>query len=165
MSGTPRLGLPFLSAGQAQKEFTHNEALQTLDIVAAPAVEQTPLDDPPASPAVGSCYIVGDSPTGTWAGKSQNLAGFTTGGWRFVPPLEGFSVYVKAEAQSACYHAGAWEIGVVRGSSLVIGGVQVVGSRTSAIASPSGGTTVDSEGRAAIDQILSALHQHGLIAT
>ena len=165
MSGTPRLGLPFLSAGQAQKEFTHNEALQTLDIVAAPAVEQAALDDPPASPALGSCYIVGDSPTGAWAGKSQNLAGFTSGGWRFVPPLEGFSVYVKAVAQPACYRAGAWEIGVVRGSSLVIGGVQVVGSRVSAIAAPSGGTTVDGEGRAAIDQILSALREHGLIAT
>jgi hypothetical protein len=128
-------------------------------------VEQAALDDPPASPALGACYIVGDSPTGTWAGKSQNLAGFTSGGWRFVPPLEGFSVYVKAEAQPACYRAGAWEIGVVRGSSLMIGGVQVVGSRVSAIASPSGGTTVDGEGRSAIDLILSALREHGLIAT
>ena len=35
MSGTPRLDLPFLSAGQAQKEFTHNEALQTLDLIVA----------------------------------------------------------------------------------------------------------------------------------
>src|SRR5206468_6591956 len=164
MSSTPRLGFPFLSAGQAQKELTPNEALQTLDIVAAPAVEQT-LDDPPAAPALGSCYIVGDSPTGAWAGKSQNLAGFTTGGWRFVPPLEGFSVYVKAVAQPACYRAGAWEIGVLRGSSLVIGGVQVVGSRGAAIASPSGGTTVDAEGRAAIDHILRAVREHRLLAT
>jgi hypothetical protein len=132
MSGTPRLGLPFLSAGQAQKEFTHNEALQTLDISVAPAVEQAPLQDPPASPALGSCYIVGDSPTGAWVAKSQNIAGFTTGGWRFVPPLEGFAVYVKAEAQAACYRAGTWEIGVLRGSSLVIGGDQVVGSRVAA---------------------------------
>ena len=53
----------------------------------------------------------------------------------------------------------------MRGSSLVIGGVQVVGSRASAIAAPTGGTTVDGEGRAAIDQILSALREHGLIAT
>jgi hypothetical protein len=128
-------------------------------------VEQAALDDPPASPALGSCYIVGDSPTGTWAGKSQNLAGFTSGGWRFVPPLEGLSVYMKAEAQPASYRGGAWEIGVLRGSSLVIGGVQLVGSRAAAIASPSGGTTADTEARAALDQILSALRQHGLIET
>ena len=35
MNGTPRLSLPFLSPGQAQKEFTHNEALQILDAVVA----------------------------------------------------------------------------------------------------------------------------------
>ncbi len=39
MAATPRLALPFLTAGQAQKEFYHNEALQTLDMVAAAAVE------------------------------------------------------------------------------------------------------------------------------
>jgi hypothetical protein len=75
------------------------------------------------------------------------------------------SLYVKAEAQPARYRAGAWEIGVLRGSSLVIGGVQVVGSRVAAIASPTAGPTVDSEARGAIDQILSALRLHGLIAT
>lgn len=165
MSGTPRLGLPFLSAGQAQKEFTHNEALQTLDIAVAAAVEEAPLQDPPASPALGSCYIVGDSPTGAWIGKSRNLAGFTIGGWRYISPLEGFSVYVKADAQPACYRAGTWEIGVLRGASLVVGGVQVVGSRAAAIPSPSGGATVDSEARGAIDEILGALRQHGLITT
>lgn len=165
MSGTPRLGLPFLSAGQAQKEFAHNEALQTLDLAVAPAVEQAALQDPPASPTLGSCYIVGDSPTGAWVGKSQNLAGFTSGGWRFVPALEGLAVYVKAEAQAAYYRAGTWEMGVLRGSSLVIGGDQVVGGRAGAIPSPSGGATVDSQARSTIDDILGALRQHGLIAT
>src|SRR5690242_2174 len=48
---------------------------------------------------------------------------------------------------------------------LVIGGQQVVGSRTSAIASPSGGTIIDTEARATIDQILTALRGHGLIDT
>ena len=35
MSNTPRLRVPFLSPGQAQKEFFHNEALQTFDILVA----------------------------------------------------------------------------------------------------------------------------------
>src|SRR5581483_2077842 len=58
MSTTPRLDLPFLAVGQAQKEFTHNEALQTLDALVAGAVEGAPLPAPPVSPALGSCYMV-----------------------------------------------------------------------------------------------------------
>ena len=53
----------------------------------------------------------------------------------------------------------------LRGSALVLQGDQVVGSRQPAIASPSGGTTTDAEARAAIEQLLSALRQHGLIET
>ena len=48
MAGTPRLSLPFLSVGQAQKEFTHNEALQTLDVLVAGAIEEPPRATPPA---------------------------------------------------------------------------------------------------------------------
>lgn len=47
MAGTPRLALPFLSVGQAQKEFTHNESLQTLDILVAGAIEEPPRVTPP----------------------------------------------------------------------------------------------------------------------
>jgi hypothetical protein len=73
------------------------------------------------------------------------------------------AAYVKASGTWAAYRQGAWEIGVVRGSSLVLGGQQVVGSRAAAIASPSGGTTIDSHARTPIGQILAALRQHGLI--
>ena len=163
MTATPRLALPFLSPGQAQKEFNHNEALQTLDIAVAAAVEDGPISTPPAESAVGSCYIVGASPTGDWAGMPQAVAAYTSGGWRFVTPFEGLSVYVKANGVWANFRSGAWEMGLVRGSSLMLDGQQVVGSRAEAIASPSGGTTVDAEGRTAIGQILGALRQHGLI--
>jgi hypothetical protein len=54
-------------------------------------------------------------------------------------------------------------MGAVRGSSLVLGGQQVVGSRGAAIAAPSGGTTIDSQARTTIGLILAALRQHGLI--
>ena len=62
MSASPRLGLPFLSVGQAQKEFTHNEALQVLDSLVAGAVEEPPRASPPASPALGACYIIDAAP-------------------------------------------------------------------------------------------------------
>jgi len=163
MTATPRLALPFLSAGQAQKEFTHNEALQTLDMIVGGAVEDGPLAAPPASPAIGDAYIVDLAPTGEWAGHPASVAAYTSGGWRFVAPVDGISIYVKAQRLWANYGAGAWEIGLLRGSSVIIGGEQVIGSRAAAIASASGGATVDSEARATIDQILAAMRQHGLI--
>ena len=165
MSNTPRLRVPFLSPGQAQKEFFHNEALQILDILVAAAVEEPPRNSPPSAPAVGACYIVGSAPTGVWAGTAQNIAAFTSGGWRFTPPFEGLTAYVRSTATSAAYRAGAWEIGVLRGTNVVIGGQQVVGGRAGAIASASGGTTVDAQARSVIDQILGAMRQHGLIET
>lgn len=163
MSASARLNLPFLSAGQAQKELTHNEALQTLDLLTAAAVEEAPRSEPPPTPAIGSCYIVGSSATGDWTGKEQCLAGFTSGGWRYVAPLEGMVAYVKATGVWATYRPEGWEFGALRGDSLIIGGAQVVGSRLAAIAGPSGGTIVDAESRAAIDEILGALRLHGLI--
>jgi hypothetical protein len=163
MSGSARLNMPFLIPGQAQKEFFHNEALQTLDLVAAAAVEEGPRSDPPATPALGSCYIVGSSPTSEWAGKSNCLAGYTSGGWRLIQPLEGMSAYVKATGTWASYRAGAWELGKVRGASLVLDGLQVVGARQAAISEPTGGANVDAEARGAVSQILAALRQHGLI--
>lgn len=163
MSGSARLNLPFLSPGQAQKEFFHNEALQTIDLLTAAAVEEAPRSDPPATPVIGSCYLIGTSPTGDWAGHGQCIAGYTSGGWRFVPAVEGMSAYVKAAGLWAQYRSGAWELGVVRGNALNLGGSQVVGNRLAAITEPSGGANVDSEARSVIDAILAALRQHGLI--
>jgi hypothetical protein len=145
MNITPRFGLPLLAAGQAQKELSFNEAIQALEVLAAPAVEEPPLATPPTSPVPGSCYIVAAGPTGAWAGKAHCLAAFTSGGWRFVAPANGLSAYVRSTGSRTIYRDGAWELS---------GGP---------IASPSGGATVDTQARSAIDQILDALRQHGLI--
>jgi hypothetical protein len=163
MSGSARLALPLLSVGQAQKEFTVNEAFQTLDLLVAGMVEEPPLATPPATPSLGACYIVAEDATDAWAGKSQCVAGWTSGGWRFVAPFEGLPVHVRSTGTCAMFRGGAWEIGQVRGAALVIGNEQVVGSRAAAIASPAGGATIDSGARAAIDAILGALRGHGLI--
>lgn len=165
MTSTPRFALPFLEPGQAQKELFHNEALQTLDVLAGAAVEEPPLAAPPASPTVGSCYIVAASPTGDWAGQEGKIAAFTSGGWRFVGPVEGLSVHVRSSAVTATFRAGVWELGQARANALLISGQQVVGSQASAIADPAGGTIIDAEARGTIALILAALRQHGLIAS
>ena len=165
MSATPRLVLPFIVPGQAQKELVHNEALQVLDAVVSAAVEGPPLATPPASPVVGSSYIVGASPTGAWAGQADKLAALTSGGWRFVAPVEGLSAIVRNSGSTAVFRSGSWEIGKLRGSEVDVDGIKVVGARQAAIAAPSGGATADLESRAAIVAILAALRTHGLIAT
>lgn len=165
MDSTDRLGLPMISPGQAQKELFHNEALQLLDALVAGAVEEPATDPPPVSPAIGECYIVGDAPSGVWSGHAQAIASFSSGGWRFINPVEGMAVYVRSTQLTAVYNAGAWDYGTVRGALLSIDGTQVVGSQAVAIESPAGGSTVDSEARVAISEILAALRQHGLIAT
>ena len=162
MSGTPRLALPFLSPGQAQKEFFVNESLQTLDVLVAGAVEDT-RSAPPSTPTLGVAYIVGASSTGEWAGKTRSIAAFSDGGWRFLTPSEGMRVYVKVSETMAVFRAGEWEVGSVRCSEVIVGGQKVIGARGAAIASATGGSTVDIEARAVINEILAGLRAHGLI--
>jgi Protein of unknown function (DUF2793) len=163
MAETPRLSLPFLIVGQAQKEFTHNESLQTLDMLVSGSVEEPPLTTPPPSPVLGAAYIVADGATGDWAGKSPSVAAWTSGGWRFVAPVDGMSLYERSSGTWAIYRNGGWEVGNLRGAAVVIGGVQVVGPRAAAVSPPSGGSVVDSEARGTIEAILGALREHGLI--
>jgi hypothetical protein len=150
--------------GQAQKELFHNEALQMLDIAVAAAVEELPLNDPPAQPGAGSSYLVGDSPTGEWSQYPGHIAGYGEAGWRFIAPRNGLTVFVRASQTFAIYNSASWEAGIVRASSLVIEGQQVLGPRLPGIADPTGGTTIDAEVRSAVDQILGILRQHGLIS-
>jgi hypothetical protein len=165
MSATSRLSLPLLDAGQAQKEVTHNEALALLDGCVAACVEQRALASPPAVPVTGKCYIVASGASGAWAGKADQLAIATEGGWRFVIAREGLRAMVASEGIDAVFRGGAWVFGEVRASALVVGGDQVVGARTSAVADAAGGTTIDAQARATLASLLASLRSHGLIAS
>lgn len=161
---TPRLALPLLVPGQAQKEVFHNEALALVDLAVQASVETVGLDTPPDAPAIGSAWIVGPSPSGAWAGHPGALAGWTAGGWRFVAPREGMAAWDQASGEMARRVAGAWTLGTVTASRLVVGGVQVIGGQRPAIADPAAGAVVDAEARAAIASVLAALRAHGLVA-
>lgn len=165
MGITARFGLPLLSAGQLNKEISHNESLLALDTLMGAAVEGPPANDPPAEPLSGCCYLVGTTPTGEWAGQAKCLAASTTSGWRFINPADGVSVHVKSLGISALFSDGEWRVGPVSGTAFIVNNQQVVGSRLAAIANPAGGTTVDSQARQAIAAVLAALRQHGLIET
>ncbi|MBA3668357.1 MAG: DUF2793 domain-containing protein [Sphingomonas sp.] len=164
MEQTPRFALPFLAPGQAQKEWFHNEALQLADMLLCPVVETLPSTAPPASPVVGQCFVVSTGATGAWAGHDDEFAGYSEGGWRFVPPSAGLSVLIKTSGERLSWRGGFWEIGVARLREVRVNGVSVVRDRQEAIAAPAGGSTVDAEGRLAIGNILAALRAHGLVA-
>ena len=164
METTARLGMPMLASGQAAKEITHNEALSIADLLIGGTVEEPPRNAPPASPVAGQAWIVGASPSGIWAGKAGQVAGYTRGGWRYVAPPDGLSLLVRTTGTFAVRRGGAWDIGEVRAALVKVGGTQVVGAQAAAIAAPAGGATVDAEARAALAAILAALRNHGLIA-
>ena len=160
-----RLALPLLAPGQAQKEMWHNEALALLDIAVQATVEEVGRDAPPPTPQPGQCWIVGASPTGAWTGHAGAIAGWTPGGWRFVAARAGLRARHVASGQEAVCDGAAWQRGDMRAARVLIDGQQVVGARGSAIAVPSGGATIDVEGRACVEMILIAMRNHGLIST
>lgn len=161
---TPRLALPLLAAGQAQKEMSHNEALARIDLTLHGHIIDADADVPPGNPEPGQCWIVGDAPQGEWTGHAGQVAGWTNGGWRFLVPCEGMRLWLGGNGGFALFSGGDWRLGEAHGR-LIIDGEQVVGPRLSAITEPSGGTVVDAEARATILAVLNVMREHGLVNT
>jgi hypothetical protein len=108
MTNTPRLAMPLLAAGQAQKHVTLNDSLLRLDTVVQLAVLDRNLSTPPVSPAANAAYIVGASPTGAWAGKANAIAIFIDGFWTFEIPLAGWRAWLVDETIIAVYDGTQW---------------------------------------------------------
>ncbi len=108
MPDTPHLGLPLIEAAQAQKHVTHNEALLLLDTLVQLAVLSRSLSTPPASPAEGDRYIVKAVGTGAFAGKDNQLAQFSGGGWLFYPPQLGWLAFIADEGVLVAWDGNAW---------------------------------------------------------
>lgn len=160
-----RFALPLLQPGQAQKELFHNEALARIDALLHPAVAAIATNDPPGSPSIGQGWIVGATPTGGWIGKAGQIASWTSGGWRFLAPRAGLTAWLGDAGRWAWHDGTAWRNGALPTGGIAVSGVQVVGVQQPAINAVSGGSTVDSEARAALASILAAMRVHGLIAT
>jgi len=160
---TARLALPFIVPGQAQKEFHHNEALTRIDIALHSAVEGAPIAVPPEAPALGLSWIVAAGASGGWAGKEGAIASWTEEGWRFVAPVPGMLVWNKEAGHWLHWRSGTWSGGELSAAAYLVGGQKVVGERQPAVPSPSGGTIIDEEARAAIAAVTAALKSHGLI--
>ena len=160
---TPRFALPYILPGQAQKELFHNEALARIDLALHPAVEEAPAAAAPEAPEEGRCWIVAAPGAGDWEGHDGELAMWSEGGWRFLAPAPGTIAWNKAASLPLLWDGSQWREGTLLCSGLVVNGLRVVGPRQASVPSPSGGTIIDEEARAAINALTAALMSHGLI--
>lgn len=108
MTSTERLSLPYIVQSQSQKEVTHNDGLNLLDMMVQAVVLEVELDTPPASPTLGDCYVIGNSPTGDWTTHADELCQAITGGWRFISPFEGLLVYNLSDDLGYRYDGSSW---------------------------------------------------------
>ena len=141
---TPRFALPLLGVAQAQKEITHNEALTLVDALVHAAIEAGPLNDPPAEPEPGQCWLVGAAPTDGWEGQVDAVAIWSGGGWRFAPPRAGMAVARLTDGARLRFDGDAWVV-------------------PPTIAAPSGGSTIDGEARSTLSALILHLAAQGLL--
>lgn len=97
MADTPKLSMPEISASQASKYLTHNQALRDMDALVQATVIDKDLTAPPGSPSDGDTYIVAATATGAWAGQEDTIAYYESSAWSFHTPSEGWRVWVQDE--------------------------------------------------------------------
>lgn len=106
MTDTANLGLALLDAAQAQKHVTVNEALARIDAV-LPASVASRTAGVPVAPADGQAHVVPTGASGAWAGKDGKVALFLNGGWEFLDPWAGWTLWVADEAVRITW-VGRW---------------------------------------------------------
>lgn len=109
---TPRLGLPYLLANQAQKHVTLNAALSRLDALVQLSAVSRALAVPPESAAGGEAWIIGPEAEGAWEGREGQVAAWQDGGWRYFAPQPGWLAFVLDEAALVVWTGAAWEAAV-----------------------------------------------------
>lgn len=105
---TPKLVMPYIVASQAQKEVSHNEALNILDVLVQPVVLDLDFT-PPGSPAQGDTYIIsGGAATGAWVGFETYIAAYYDT-WIFIEPKEGWVFTNLDDGKEYRFNGTGWE--------------------------------------------------------
>lgn len=141
-STTPKLSLPLLFPGQAQKEVFLNQAFAMVDAL-LPRTVAASLNSPPANPAEGACYRVAQAAAGEWAGHDDSIAMRIGGAWQFVVPVEGLTLY-DVEAGSVLVYNNQWLFAETP-------------------AAPQGGNVIDLEVRQSLADLFNALETLGIL--
>ncbi len=126
MVDTSRFELPLISASQAQKHVTVNEALSRLDALVQLCVIDIDQNTPPSTAQEGDVYALGDSPVDEWFEQDLKIALYLNGGWIFMPAHVGMKAYIKALNSIAMFDGSSWIIGAQTLSQNGAGMVQKV---------------------------------------
>lgn len=108
MAETSQFELPLLSAAQAQKHVTMNEALAVIDAVSQLRFLSATISTPPVTPTDGDAYIVAPGATGAWASQEGKLAIAANGGWRFVQPKSGWQAFNVETGTNQLFDGTDW---------------------------------------------------------
>lgn len=130
-------------SGQAQKEFFINQALAVVDALLQRGVSGS-FAAPPTEAIEGQCFRVSANATGDWVGRSDDLAVHLGGAWHFVSPQEGMTIFDRGAGALLHFNAG-WQV-------------------ASEPTVPSSGTTIDTEVRIALSELIEALRNIGIFA-
>ncbi|MBF9022940.1 DUF2793 domain-containing protein [Rhodobacterales bacterium FZCC0069] len=142
MTLSPNLALPFLSAAQAQKHVTVNEALTRLDGVVQLRLSGIDINLPPANPAEGSIYAVGATAQDDFAGHAGQLALFSNGGWDYITPAIGWQGYDVGAREILRFDGVTWQRPQISGAPLG-GGVEVRSTSLDLVIAPGASATTD----------------------
>ena len=162
---TPRLALPLIQVGQAQKEVTHNAALTRIDALLHLSVASRSTVTPPTSPFPGVRYVVPAGATGAWGGEADKIASWDGSVWKFDAPATGMLCWVEDEAVFGVHANGAWAFDFLPVGGLRIGGADLFGAARDDVANPAGGTVIDVEARAALSALLTYLRAQGVLGS
>jgi len=75
------------------------------------SVKDRNLTAPPTTPTIGDTYIVAASPTGAWAGHTNEVAVWSGSAWVFGTPRIGWVAYIEDEEVLSVYKANGWSTG------------------------------------------------------
>ena len=138
-----RHALPYLFSGQAQKEFTVNEALARIDGLLHPVVSSQSVSEP-VSPVAGECVLVSAPASGEFTGQEDRLASWDGQQWTFLDPVQGMVVYDNANGTRLVFASG-WQVAPT-------------------VHDPAGGGVIDTQARDVIVALLNALRGYGIIS-
>ncbi len=107
---TPRLDLPLLHGGQAQKHLTLNAGLMRLESLVQAQVLSRTVAAQPSSPADGDAYILPASPTGAaWSAiAAGSFVLFDSGVWDIIPFPAGAIVHVADDNRFLVRTGSGW---------------------------------------------------------
>jgi hypothetical protein len=111
---TPRLSIPFMAAGQAQKHVTFNEGIMQIDALVHLSLVEDGVQVPPAAPPEGAAYGIGITAVGAWAGQDGRTAIRRDGGWIFANPAKGWRAAIGPDAILHVHDGATWRAAAQR---------------------------------------------------